>query len=63
MHIIFGSDGKTLTDQEIVCDVLENWHECKVQKFTKKELLKSVAWIRKKGIEPRGASVKTRIRQ
>ncbi len=54
--------GKSPEDQEIICEVRENWHECK-KRFTENRLQTALDWMREKGLVPKGLGVRTRVRK
>lgn len=52
-------DGKTVTDDEIIYEVRENWHESK-ERFTPALLQRWLDWMRRQRLTPQGHGPRTR---
>ena len=46
-------DGRAFTDDDLVHEVLFNWHD-KKQRFSQDKWLSAVSWMREKGLVPTG---------
>lgn len=55
-------DGSTPTDDQVVKEVRENWHESKAR-FTPTELNKWLAWLRSNNLVPQGHGPRTKYQQ